>query len=360
MKKFLLYNLLSIISFTTLGQIWVVDTLNNPIPFVQISSNKHNLGYSDLEGKVSDLKLDMLEKDDTIKFNHIAFQQAKLSKATYKIHDTIVLIPKAYSLSTVDVLSDVPKYQIIKACYRSKVYVNGLLAYISEGKIDYLLKSKNGKFKGLRIKDFISHQNKDIKSLYNKYKTEVGVSNASIPIPNIDKLPYQYKKKFDLHKVKDGENAVQLVSDDKILVGTIDFNDGLLEYNLDDYFNQSDRKLLRTRIIYKSLSYNMFFSQSKDFDEIFHSDFNNLLYQMSTFNYSLQHKREANPKEIFAEYEIFIEEVNYTDEYKKENYKDGTGMPVGKSRVKDSWDDCSCKVYSTLDSNFLMKNNMEL
>ena len=360
MKKLFLSCLFKIFAFSAIGQVLVVDTLNIPIPFVQFSSNKYNFGYSDLNGNVSSLKLDVLENDDTLIINHIAFQIVKLSKATFESCDTIVLIPKVYSLSTVNISSEVPKFQVVKGCYRSQVYINGLLSYFSEGKVEYLLKSKNGKFKGLRINDFISYQNKDIDSIYSKYKTEVGVDNAYIPIPIASKLPNQFKEKNNLNIIKADKNLVHLISEENILVGKLSYNKDISEYSIEDPFNKRDKKLLNTKVTDKSLNYKMIFSYNYNSEKILFSDFNNLLYQMSTYNQSLQHRKENFPKEILIKHELFVEDVSFTDEYNKDYYKDGTGMPVGKSRDIDSWDDCNCKVYSTLDSNFLMRNNMEL
>lgn len=360
MKKLIIYSILSFISFISLGQIYIVDSLKNPISFVQISSNNYNLGYSDLIGKVSSLKLDNLMKDDTLYFTHIAFHTFKLPAAAVNNLDTILMSHKSYALPAVNVTNKAPKYQIIEGCYRSKVYVNGNFAYFSEGKVSYLFNAKNGNYKGLRLNDYVSYQNINIKSIFKKFKTEVGVGNANIPIPTFDKLPQPFIKKHNLNKIEVDERSVQLISEKNILIGKLDFNGEFLEFSLVDLFKKSERNLLNTQINIKSLSYNMIFSHNQDNSNKIHSNFNNLLYQNYTNQYSLQHKNEDVPKVVYAEYEIFIERICYTNEYNKDDFKDRMGMPDGKSRDKDSWDKCDCPIYSNSDSKILIENEMEL
>lgn len=324
----------------------VLDESKQPIPFVDVLvlGDYTTFWQTNLNGKIPAKAILSLQANDTLVFHHISYNEKKISKADLKANDSIFLVQNNYELKEIQLSSKPPKYQKMKACFRSLVIQDNRALYYSDGTVDYLTKNKKLNYQ-LHRKAYRAFEHKKLAKYDVSHKVEVGISPALTPKPEESYLPYQMVEKYDLILIKSDSITTLLLTEDSLLIGEIKEQSNFIEYKINHVFLQRKRKAFNTEVdITAFYLYMVFRKQTAVSDNFLYKNFNQLLYYSNRYHYTIKHDKEKEKRVIENFCEFFIENISFLDEEDRE-YTKSVGMPRDSKYETEFWKTCDCKLY---------------
>jgi hypothetical protein len=328
-------------------QITIVNEYKLPIAFVNLSDNNQTvLVKSDWSGSVEWSKLKGVGENDTIYFNHASYNSQWILKKNINHNDTIILTEKNYIFSEVVVTANQKpkKYQTINACYRSYQTNNDSLIYYTDGSVEYLTKTKKNKY-DKRLKEYRVYQDSLYLTNLKERKISVNFKLARTPPPLTDYLPKHFFKSNSLSLSKNISGSFDILTKDNIKIGTVKKDSNYVTYYIDDIFSCITRDFTKYEAIQLKSDVTLIFKVSENNEHLLIDNFDNLVYSKIYRKYHFKHASEKKYTEIENVEEIFVEEVNFSNEVETDKYNNGFGFPQKSNFSTPFWQKCNCELY---------------
>lgn len=350
--------LISLVSLQVLGQTIILDSLDNPIPFVRITSSDPNfISNSQLNGNVDHSKLISISDTTLLFLNHVSFEKYICTKKQLISNEKITLDVRPYELPPVNIEAEktetVFEYRKVKGCFRSFQQDNGVNSYYLDGTVDYYFKDRKFKSKIDRLENR-SFVNQELIAAAPSHKT--GLTFRAVGIPRLDRK-YIPKHLFidnnlKLDSISSGHFLIK--GDQDLTLGVVEVQDAMIKIDFSDPFSLESKKLLKTKVQVTNHNIQLIFRNNgtrvRDIDS-----FDDLMYLQSHTTYIVSHNKDIEPNNVIVYSELFVENVDSLVSKPNIDFDRNWGLPSSSHYSTDFWNHCDCNLFRP-DKTTRLKN----
>lgn len=336
MRIHLLFSLLYLISFSTLGQIILVDNQHKTsIAFAHVISESGNLiATSNLDGLI---KLDSIckLKNHSFIIQHLSYENKELTYEELTAGDTIFMYGKNYILPDVLVSTSKQEVVVLKGYYRSYELDDNVPKFYSDGIVKYYIPLANEKKIKMELIEHRSYGNNILIEKEKQRANTIVMRLAGIPRIGYNSILEALEKKYSTGNLS--LNYADIIKDTSA-VGKIkwDVEDNTIQLNLD--FIAPKQSETKTLFNYTSQILNNELIEIYPNVELSELSLKDLLRRKKHRKILFKHKKDNDSVKLEGVDELYIFDRSYISkkEFKQIN-SSSYAFPESTSYTNEYW-----------------------
>ncbi len=162
--------------------------------------------------------------------------------------------------------------------------------------------------------------------------------------PPSEYLPKKYFKQNKLILADQGNGVVNILTKDKIKIGTIEKDSNFVTYFINDIYSNRLRKSPKYEANQLKFEITLVFKISNNSNFLV-ENFDNLVYSKIYRQFDYRYNSDKEFTKINNVEEIFVENIQFLDSVDIDNFNDRFGFPQKNNYETNFWEKCNCKFY---------------